>query len=57
MKGVILMGKQKHKKCPKCGKEVIYVIGNGWDYDHEWCSDMACDYDYEHDTTTYLTEE
>ena len=28
---------KKPIKCPSCGNEMMYIYGNGWDYDRWYC--------------------
>ena len=43
---------EQEKPCPKCKSYVIHLYGGGWDYDRKYCSDKACDYEVEYETTT-----
>ena len=47
----------KDEKCPLCGSDILFISGEGWDYDREYCSNRACKYQVEYDTTTYLEDE
>ena len=45
----------KDDKCPKCGSDVIFIHGDMWDYDRQFCSNRDCDYDIEYDTSTVIS--
>ena len=38
--------------CPKCGSELRFMYGCGWDYDRKFCSNRGCGYEIEFETTT-----
>jgi len=48
--------KAENLKCPKCGSDIIFIVGGGFDYDVEFCSNRKCDYEIEYDESTYLED-
>ena len=46
---------EKDDKCPKCGSTVIFIYGDMWDYDRQFCSNRDCDYEIEYDTSTIVS--
>lgn len=48
-----LKDQKEDKKCPKCKSDLLFMYGNGWDYDRALCSNTKCDYEIEYRTTTY----
>jgi len=47
---------KNENKCPLCKSTLIFINGNSWDYDTEYCTDKACSYEYEYDTSTVVEE-
>ena len=46
--------KNLNTKCPKCGKTILFLHGNGVKKDLAFCFDVEeCKYEYEFDTSTF----
>lgn len=43
---------KQNKYCPKCNSVIIYMYGDGFDFDLEFCSMKNCNYERKYDTST-----
>ena len=42
----------KELKCPRCGSNMLFLYGGGFDYDRALCSNRKCDYEKEYESST-----
>jgi hypothetical protein len=56
MDDIVVRVTDQHVKCPECGKQMLVMLGEGWDFDRFVCGIYMCDGEIELETTTYAQE-